>query len=87
MLLEIFAHLRREFVQVLENTIGRAVFFDEFDGGLFTDAGDAGDVVGVVAHECLDFDRLGGRVAVFLGHFRFVDDFIASADRTCACRE
>ena len=45
-----------------------AVFLDEGDGALLTDALDARDVVGGVAHQALDVDELAGGDAVFLLH-------------------
>ena len=53
-------------VKLLVNGIQRAELRDELEGGLLTDAGDAGDVIRAVAHEGLDVHELVGADAVFL---------------------
>ena len=45
----------------VEHVFERAVFFDELLRGLFAHAGNAGDVVGGIAHQPLHVDELRGR--------------------------
>ena len=60
--------LALHFVQVFVDAVDAAELADELERRLFADAGDAGDVVGRIAHEGLHVDDLGRRIAVFAFH-------------------
>ena len=62
----LFAHLTFDFARVRQYVFERAVFFQQFHGGLFANAGDTGDVVGIVAHETFQVTHAVGFQAVLL---------------------
>jgi hypothetical protein len=75
--LEVVAQLGGEFVDVLKDLVHASVLLEQFRCGHFADAGDAGDVVDLVAHEGLDVDREIGPVAAFFDHFGDVHHLVA----------
>ncbi len=75
--LEVFPHLRRQLVEVLENLGRRSIFPDQLRRRLLADAGDARNVVDGIAHEGLDFDRFIGAVTDFLFQLLRINHLIA----------
>jgi hypothetical protein len=54
----------REFSGVGDHALDVAVGMQQLEGGFFPDAGNAGDIVGAVAHESLQVGNLFGGQAV-----------------------
>jgi hypothetical protein len=77
---DLFLLFAFEFVGGGEEVFDGAEFLDEFGGGFFADAGDAGDVVNGVAHEREDIDDLSGAFnAPFGADFDGAEDFDVTA--------
>ena len=63
-----------ELFRVFQHGLDIAVLTKQFQSGLFADAGNAGDIVGVVPHQTLEVNDLGRRDAHLLFEFLFVHD-------------
>ena len=76
---------------MLVDAVDAAELADELERRLFADAGDAGDVIGRIAHEGLHIDDLGRRIAVFGFHDSWRnsqhvgDPFLGQIDRHVVC--
>ena len=78
--LDVLLLLALELPHVLVDALHRPVGLQKLRGGLGSDAGHAGDVVGAVAHKPQVVDELGGRHAVALLHLgRPVDGHVRDA--------
>ena len=76
-LLDAFLEFALQLVGIGEEVLHGIKFAEEFLGGLFADSGDAGDVVGGVAHEAEDIDDLRGSFhAPDFAHAGEVDDIV-----------
>lgn len=77
---DLFLLFAFEFVGRGEEVFDGTEFLDEFGGGFFANAGDAGDVVDGVSHEGEDVDDLGGAFdAPFGADFGWAEDFDVGA--------
>ena len=73
------AHLPFELVGVLQEVIDTSELVDEFYGGLLTDTGASGEVVGAVSHQGEQVNDLcRGGDAVLLFYFLLTDDVVSA---------